>query len=820
MLEESNEQLANRAGHSLEWQSAAMHAGVRVQREDSIDLSQLWGMVRDNARLVFAIAGVVFVAVMAFCLSSRMMFTSVGRLYLGELEGKVPASGNNIEISASTSSEASSEIEVLRSRSMVRRAVLASGLNVTIAPPGWKSPRFWKWLVSSRDPNLLDVTFNKLNAADTALADEVVGSRIYRLKFLTETEFMLSSGNNPAVAGKLGTPLKTPEATIALVPGRDAIAPGTEYDVRIAPLDEVVESVLAQLTVVVPKASSGSESSRVLLLEFASPTRRVAASFLEHLMRGYLDARHAWKTEDASAAEQFVTDQLRAMQQSLDRTQQKMAEYRADNRVVVLAGEAESMVQQANRFEEQRLAAMLQVTSLRNIKRALKNPGLPLETYMVGEANDPVLQQLATQLSQDRARFNDLDGQFNAASPDLKRQRAQMNDQTVAIRNYVDARLARAEQSVSALAQVINELETKLKTVPNAELRMAQIGRESEVYSRMYSYLLERQQQAAITKASTVSKNRILDAPQLPLREDSPKLMLHLASGILGLLFGAAFVILRGLFSGVFRRENDVRVVLGPIQVFARLPTRLARLRGKNPDAAWPVPPVFDVMAPQADVGYAEALRSLRTNLYRALPGEHGKVVLVTSPSLGDGKTTCALSLAAMLAADNRRVLVIDADVRKPTHHTILGVPPKPGLRDVVSRNSGAWKSATRTMCLSVGWFDSICTEAGASAELLSDGLFARFLVDARAHYDFIVVDSASYPLVSDPLVLAPVSDFVLSVFRLGSTQRKPAEEHLSAIFTVARGCAVVVNGVEIPTAFATPNQPQRAFGAAFRRLQ
>ena len=122
---------------------------------------------------------------------------------------------------------------------------------------------------------------------------------------------------------------------------------------------------------------------------------------------------------------------------------------------------------------------------------------------------------------------------------------------------------ARAERNVAALSSVIGSFESKLKSVPGAELGLSQIGRESEVYSRMYSFLLERQQQAAISKASTVSKNRILDYPQVPLREDSPKLALHLASSVLGLLFGAALVILRGLFSGVFRRENDMRGVLG-----------------------------------------------------------------------------------------------------------------------------------------------------------------------------------------------------------------------------------------------------------------
>jgi len=748
--------------------------------------------------VVVAIAAVVFVAVMAHCLTSRMTFKSEARLYLGELEAKAQGNNGNIDLTAGNSSEAGSEIEVLRSRSMVRRAILASGLNVTIAPPGWQPPRFWHWLISGRDPALLDGASTQVGATETLLMDDRALRRSFHVVFTNASDYVLTGSGMQPARGRIGQPLKTEDLQITLVAGKQGPKAGAEFDVSVQPLEQVIEDSLDSLEVATPKTGSQSEQIRVLKLSFTSLWPRPAAAFLDQLMHSYLDARHAWKTEDASAAERFVTGQLKTMQESLDATQQKLAEYRADNPVVVLAAEAESMVGQVSRFEEQRMQAQLQSSSLRMMKHALKNPDAPLEAHMLGEANDAVLQQLATSLTVSRQKLNDYDGEYGSAAPELKRQQLQVRDQLGAIRGYVDARLIRAEQNVSALNKVIDELETKLKTVPGAELRLSQISRESEVYSKMYSYLLERQQQAAITKASTVSKNRILDPPQVPFREDAPKLMLRLASGLLGLLLGAAIVIMRGLFSAVFRRESDVRVVLGPVQVFARVPTRLTKPRGKGNDA-WPAPPLFDVMAAQTDVGFAEAFRSLRTNLYRALPGEHGKVVLVTSPNPGDGKTACVLSLAAMLAADNRRVLVIDADVRKPTHHALLNVPQEPGLRDLIGRSGTNWRDSIHTMCLSVGWFDSLSAGVGANAEILSDSYFATFLVNARSHYDFIVIDSGSYPVVSDPLMLAPMSDFVLSVLRLGSTPRKLAEEHLSGLFTVARGYAVV-------TRVATPS--------------
>jgi Mrp family chromosome partitioning ATPase len=225
-------------------------------------------------------------------------------------------------------------------------------------------------------------------------------------------------------------------------------------------------------------------------------------------------------------------------------------------------------------------------------------------------------------------------------------------------------------------------------------------------------------------------------------------------------------------------------------------------------------------MGPETEPAFAESFRSLRTNLYRALPGEHGKVVTVTSPMPSDGKTTCALSLAAMLAADNRRVLVIDANVRHPSHHQLFGIPQDPGLKELLAERAAVVKDSIRTLCLSVGWFDSLTCSAGANAEILSAQGFAGFLVEARSRYDFIIVDAPSYPVVSDPLVLAPLSDFVLSVFRLGNTSRKLAEEHLAGMYDVARGCAVVVNNAAPALAPSSPRSMPPSMSEAFRRAR
>lgn len=785
--------------------------GQYMAADDGVDLSQIWGIVRENSKLVLAVASIVFVAVMARCLNSHMMFRSVARMYMGESDHNAQNS-NGIEIS-SGSGEADSEIEVLRSRAMVRKGVLGSGLNVSIDPPNWQPPRYWQWLLSRRNALLLDTTADIVTATNSSLAPHVLDPRQYQITFNSPRQYTLDGAGEP-VHGEIDRPLELADATLTLTSGRIGPVKGNRFDVTIYPVEDTVAHALQHLSVSVPKGKS--DPARVLLLEFVSPSRRQAASFLEHLMRGYMAARLEWKTEDASAAEAFVTDQLRSLRASLDRSLTQLAEFRADNSVVITGNQALAAAQQVNQYEERRINARLELSALKRIQSALKDPALPVEAYMVGEQNDAVLQRMAASLADSRDKLSALEASFSENAPDVKQQRALVASQLTAIRHYVNGRASRAEEQLGALNRVIAHSEQRLKTVPGAELTLAQMSREADVYTRLYNDLLERKQQAAIAKASTVSKNRILDHAYVPLYEDSPKLTLHLASGILGLLLGAAYVILRGLFSAVFRRESDVKSVLGSLQVVARIPIR-ARHRSEDAQAG---APVFDVLGGHQDTAYTEAFRALRTNLYRALPGEHGKVLMVTSAYTEDGKTTCALSLAAMLAADNRNVLVIDADVRNPSHHRHFGIPKAPGLSEVVQQDHRYWKDATRTLALSSGTFDALTAGESPRAELLSDPQFSALLITARSHYDFIILDSPSYPAVSDPLIAAPLCDFVLSVVRLGSTSRKLAEEHLAEIFSVSRGHGVAVNSVEAAYQNLRPQSMVPKFAGAFRRLR
>ncbi len=792
------EDRSNRSSVRGAWQPPSgvtpLRNDVDMAAESGVDLGQLWAALQENRRFVVGIAAIGFCLIMTMTMLASMTFKSSGRLYLGELETKTRAasnSGSEMDLTGGGQGDVGSEIEIMKSQSLVARAISDSGLNVSITPEGWRPPRYWKWLASGRNTHLADAPTEELNAVHTSLSTDTQQAHSYTVTFTTDTEYDLYEAGNLLGQGKLGRPLIVPGLDITLVRGSTrAPEPGRKYDITVRALDVVSDAVLANLSVSLAKtAGPTSDSAKVVTLEFTDSSPYFAATFLRKLMTGYLNERQTWKTENARAAEDFVTQQLHSLRESLAKTESSLAEYRRNNRVVVLDNEAKAMVEQIGKYEEQRVAARLEVAALSDMKRMLRSPSPSMESFLIGEARDSVFEDLSNKLTAARRELDLAYSQFGAESPQARQARSAMDAQLETVRGYVNNRLSRAQESLNSLGRIIQQFEDKLKTVPGAELGLAQLARESEVYSRVYSYMLERQQQAAITKASTVSKNRILDYPKLPYREDSPKLGLRLASGPLALLLGAVLVLLRRFFSSQLQSDSEIRQLFTAFPVYASLPQRV---RSKQTEG--------DVGADLAGIdlasAYAEGLRTLRTNLYHAIESDSGRVVLVTSPRPGDGKTSAVLALASMLAIDGKRVLVVDTDMRKPSHHELVGSnSSRPGLRGVLSAQCH-WRDAIDKVGVSLSSFDSLSAGRMAPAELLSSERMTRFLADVRNNYDFVLLDAPSFPLVADPLSLARLADCTLTVLRPQHTPRKVAVEHTRRMSVASASYGIVVNDV------------------------
>jgi capsular exopolysaccharide synthesis family protein len=188
---------------------------------------------------------------------------------------------------------------------------------------------------------------------------------------------------------------------------------------------------------------------------------------------------------------------------------------------------------------------------------------------------------------------------------------------------------------------------------------------------------------------------------------------------------------------------------------------------------------------PQGKV--TEAFKTLRANLLLSYTDPPRKVFLVTSPHSRDGKTTIATNLAVVMAQTERRVLLVDADLRNPTVHKVFNIENGEGLRERLL-------TETYDLTTSVSGRDLPCDglsiitageEVPNPSELLESRRMERFLAYAREHYDVVIIDSPPVLAVSDALVLSPLVDGIVVVLRSGTTPYNHAQYAISSFLTL-----------------------------------
>jgi capsular exopolysaccharide synthesis family protein len=282
-------------------------------------------------------------------------------------------------------------------------------------------------------------------------------------------------------------------------------------------------------------------------------------------------------------------------------------------------------------------------------------------------------------------------------------------------------------------------------------------------------------------------------------------------------------VVLRWVLSSKFQSDRQVRRAVGPLPLWAAIPHDDLLAKRAFRTAA---PPAF---APGSSPAFAEAFRHLRTSLYcdaaQDCGGDGGgggdgdraravanKIVVVTSPGAGDGKTLCTISLAAALATDGKRVLVVEADMHRPSLGALLPIRPRGELAELLAGRQ-SWFDVVTAVPVGKRSFDVIAGRSvhADSAELLSSPRFAEILDHATSRYDFVLIDSPPFPLLSDALILSMQAGRVISVLRLGNTTRHAAEKHLHGLAVATARHGVIINDAVADSAVDAYYQPRHA---------
>jgi len=341
--------------------------------------------------------------------------------------------------------------------------------------------------------------------------------------------------------------------------------------------------------------------------------------------------------------------------------------------------------------------------------------------------------------------------------------------------------VANLDFRIAELERQLKQANQRVQSLPHTQQQILRLSREAEVAGGLYGQLMNRAQELKVQLSGPLGHVRIVDEAAASVDPVKPEPALILAISLaLGLAAGGAIVLLRNLYNKRVEDPDALETQFG-LPVYVALPASRNQKpleRKKRVDARYPA--VLALSAP-FDVT-VEALRSLRTSLHVAQANVKNKALLVTSPTMGAGKTFVSSNLATVLATAGKSVLLVDADMRTGTLHRTFGVVPAYGLSNVLAGTAPGPRQAiygTAVEGLSL-------LPAGPvppnPAELLYTQRFQRFVAYLIANYDQVIIDSPPVLPVTDAALISHVVGTTLMVVRDGVTTMAEIDESIKRL--------------------------------------
>jgi tyrosine-protein kinase Etk/Wzc len=684
------------------------------------DLRAYANMLVDSRWLIATITMLAAFAALLYALVALPVFEANLVIHVEE---ESPNASKNILSEASslfeTKKAAIAEMELLRSRMVVARAVdnlqlfidarpsyfplvgfwFARRANGALSTPGLFGHGGWVWGSERADVAQFDVPERWFNHAFTLTA-------------LGEGRYRLSGGAGAGVDGVVGELLhaRVADGPIALRVTRLDGRAGARFMLRRNTRLATIEAIQASMAITEQGKQSG-----VIAVKLQGQDPRRIYNVLSEVGREYMRQNLARKTEEAEKSLAFLNEQLPILKRQLDQSEDRYNGFRNSHGSIDTQEEARVSLQQASAARS------------RQLELAQKRSEL-LSRFT---DNHPLLRGLARQ------------------------------------RQEVDAEIA--------------DVARRIKALPALEQEESRLMRDIKVNADLYAALSTTAQQLRLIAVGRVSNVRLIDAPMAPERPIRPNRPLIVAlSTLTGLFVGVLVAFARKAIRGGIDDAHAIEAMLGARVVYANIPHSGAQERLKRRARAPSAPLPLLAQASPED-GAIESLRGFRAALVYAMPHYRNNIVMLTGPTRALGRSFVAANFAAVMAASGQRVLLIDADMRNGQLHRYFGVSREQGLSKVIL-GSMALEHVIHRQVLDHLDFIPTGALPPNRAEFLLHLNFGSLLANVSGSYDLVLVDAPPVLGVADALVIGAHAGAVFLVARSGVTTEQEIGESIKRL--------------------------------------
>ena len=536
-----------------------------------------------------------------------------------------------------------------------------------------------------------------------------------------------------------------------------------------------------------------SPNTYLLLISYRSPGARLSADVANGVARSYLEQTYNLRLRSSASLAAFMENQLDELKGKMERSSAALARF--ERELNVINPEEKTGILSARLLQLNTEYTNAQIDRVRKEGAWQSVRGGTLEAAQVSTQGE-ALKKLLERLNEVRQRFAEVKMHYGANHPEFRKASAQVEEVESLLRQARENASRRVEveygeslRREATLRGAVAETKTEFDRLNTRSFEYQALRRDAEADKKLYEDLVRKIKEAGINSAFQNSAIRIADLARPSGKPVFPDTKLNAALALLfSTLVAVAAVTLRERLDQSVRDPRQI-ATLFQTEVVGSLPVvKLWRKR---------IPRALAAGAGDArSGGFEDAVRMLRNSILLGVCRQPLKSLLITSASPAEGKTTVAVHLAVAHARRQRKTLLIDGDLRRPTVSGRLGVGAETGLATAL-QNGFLWR---KELVRLVELPDLDVLPAGPSdlqaANLIGVRL-PQILQEAREGYDLIVIDAPPVLGFPEPLEMATAVDGVVVVAKAGTTSRTAVGSALDTLGHVrANVLGIVLNQV------------------------
>jgi tyrosine-protein kinase Etk/Wzc len=537
--------------------------------------------------------------------------------------------------------------------------------------------------------------------------------------------------------------------------------------------------------------------ANLLIVQLETQNLRRDVDFLNRLSSLYIQSGLDEKNRMANNTVRFIDNLIAGVNDSLQLAGNSFSNYRSRNRTVDLGQEASGVVEKLKTLDSEQSMINLRLEYYNNLQYYLENKEEIKDLVapaLVG-VGDEALNDLVSKLNELYAKREVLSYTVQEKNPTL----VSLNNEIAYTKKVLDEKvrnlIGAAKMELRSVKERTGRVTGDLRRLPKTEQDLIGIKRNFDLNNELYTFLLQKRAEAEIARAAANPDAQILDPASIQVAELlGPIKIKNLITGLLGGLVIAFLILVTDeYFSEKIRSMDDVQTRLD-FPVTASITEN--KFKSEIPIIQYPRSAV------------TESFRGLRINLQNHFR-DH-RVLAVHSYISGEGKSFVALNMALVMAISNKRVLLVDGDLRRPRLHTILKTKAEVGLSNYLNGKSKIDDIVIATQYQGLSFVPAGPLPFNPS-ELLNNGLIAIFIQAMKNKFDYIVFDTAPFGVVSDATMVGMNADINLFLARINLSKK----ENIDAINKVhnegiLKNALVAVNGVKQQQGYGYYNEEAR----------